>query len=113
MFQYADGNGNSFILESGEVPSLHVETVAVLTGAGGGTSVAQAPQRRELTYNVYMELVAAFQVAIDNKLQHSELMKKGTGMIIRVEDGLQRRYMLCENCAERRDLEALLWNCMR
>ena len=112
MFQYADGNGNSYILELGNVPELRLNFADPQNGPDSGSPVAQALENKVLSEVSAMELVAAFQLAIDNKLQHSELMTKGTGMIIRKENGLQRRFMLCENCLERRELEALLQKCM-
>lgn len=107
MFQYADGNGNSFVLELEEVPALHLNAAFLPTG--NGTAIAQMSKTKLLSENGCRELVAAFQLAIDNKLQHAELLAGDTGMITRLENGSQRRFMLCANCHERKLLEHTLW----
>jgi hypothetical protein len=108
MLNYVDGKGNSFELEVNGVAKLRLREGRVLA-ANDGTSAQEMTKAKVLEHTEYMRLSVAFQMAIENRLHHRELAASGTGMITRLEDGQQRRYILCPNCQERESLENALW----
>lgn len=107
MLHYVDGKGNTFELEVNGVAKLRLQEGLVPAAEGG--NVARALKAKVLEPHEYMRLSVAFEMAIENRLHHRELAAKGTGMITRLEEGQQRRYILCPNCQERDALENALW----
>jgi hypothetical protein len=108
MFQYADQHGNVFVLDTEDASKLCFMAATPL-----GSPCANASALEQvLTLQEYMGLISAFSLAIDNKICHCELRSKHSGMIIALEDGQQRRYILSPGSKERLELEGLLCGCL-
>jgi hypothetical protein len=103
MYRYADAQGNVYVLQSEDAGKLCFEAAQP-----SGPTANKAALERSLTTCDYMRLMSAFALAIDNRLCQCELRKPSTSMIIALEDGLQRRYILIHESLERRELEGLL-----
>jgi hypothetical protein len=108
MYRYRDSNGNTFLLQVDGEAFLILEPAAVLQSVGSAQATCES-LRCKLSIAHYMQLIAAFNSAIDNKVQHRELCNKQSGMITTLQDGQQRRYILCPNSSAQKDLEAELW----
>lgn len=106
MYRYADGNGNVFVLQSEDESRLCLEAAAA-------NGPATAKTETQLSQTEYMRLISAFSLAIDNQVCHCELRNKNNGMIIALEDGQQRRYILSQDSRERLELEGLLCDCIQ
>jgi hypothetical protein len=108
MYQYVDGNGRLYVLETGN------ELKLLCTSAPASKTAASRIDRQEkiLSQQEYMRIVLAFCLAIDNKICQCELGNAHTGMIIALEEEQQRRYFLSPDTAERRELEGLLHACL-
>ncbi len=109
MYRYADGKGNVFVLQSEDESRLCLEAAAPSASMGAGSSKTETA----LSQTQYMRLMSAFSLAIDNQVCHCQLRNKDNGMIIALQDGQQRRYILAQDSQERLELEGLLCDCMQ
>ena len=109
MYRYSDKTGNVFTLLD-EEPRLLFSSPQQ---ARGESATALQPLQTALSAEQFMELVSAFEAAIDNKVFHRELCNNCSGTILTEENGQQRRYILSALSPDRPVLEAALLACLR
>jgi hypothetical protein len=103
-YEYADGNGNTYLLTSS---SLEYAPVTPERSSSGNYS-GGAPKKVHLERDAYVRLTALMEKAIANTDAHQVNREMMTGLIIAPGPSESRRIVLKKNSTEKKEIEDAL-----
>jgi hypothetical protein len=105
--EYADGNGNSYIVTPGETITLEYNPIKPAQSSSGVYDGGEYV-KKEISETEYQAIVGAIKSAVKNKSVHLQNRPLGSGKILIETENGKKRYVIAQNSDEQQRIEEQL-----